>query len=59
MRYRTIWISDLHLGTRHCDAEGVLDFLRHHDCERLYRSATSWICGTCAETATGCKPTTT
>jgi len=36
MRCRTIWISDLHLGTRHCDAEGVLEFLRSHDCKRLY-----------------------
>jgi UDP-2,3-diacylglucosamine pyrophosphatase LpxH len=36
MRYRTIWISDLHLGTRHCDAESVLDFLKTHDCEQLY-----------------------
>ena len=30
-RYRTIFISDLHLGTRGCQAELVLDFLRHND----------------------------
>lgn len=36
MSYRTVWISDLHLGTRHCDAAGVLDFLKRHDFERLY-----------------------
>ena len=28
-RYRTIWISDVHLGTRGCQAEFLLDFLRH------------------------------
>jgi UDP-2,3-diacylglucosamine pyrophosphatase LpxH len=36
MNYRTIWISDLHLGTRHADASGLLDFLKHHECKRLY-----------------------
>ena len=36
MNCKTIWISDLHLGTRHCDAAGVLEFLKSHDCERLY-----------------------
>ena len=28
-RYRTIWISDIHLGTRGCKAEFLLDFLRY------------------------------
>lgn len=36
MNFRTIWISDLHLGTRGCDAEGLLDFIRAHDSETLY-----------------------
>ncbi len=36
MKYKTIWMSDLHLGTRGCDATGVLDFLRHTECETLY-----------------------
>lgn len=35
-RYRTIWISDLHLGMRGCRAALVLDFLRHHDADRWY-----------------------
>ena len=35
-RYRTIWISDIHLGTPGCQAERLLDFLRHNDCDRLY-----------------------
>lgn len=35
-RYRTIWISDIHLGTRACNAEALLDFLRHTDSDTLY-----------------------
>jgi UDP-2,3-diacylglucosamine pyrophosphatase LpxH len=35
-RYRTIWISDIHLGTRACNAELLLDFLKHTECETLY-----------------------
>ena len=34
--YRTIWISDVHLGSRGCQAERLLEFLRQHPCERLY-----------------------
>src|SRR5271154_3916567 len=35
-RYRTIWISDVHLGTRGCKAEFLLDFLRHNDAATIY-----------------------
>jgi UDP-2,3-diacylglucosamine pyrophosphatase LpxH len=35
-RYRTIWISDVHLGTRGCQAELLLDFLKHNESEYLY-----------------------
>ncbi len=35
-RYRTIWISDVHLGTREAKAPFLLDFLRHHVADRLY-----------------------
>jgi UDP-2,3-diacylglucosamine pyrophosphatase LpxH len=35
-QYRTIWISDVHLGTRGCKAAALLDFLRRHDSETLY-----------------------
>lgn len=35
-RVRSIWISDLHLGTRGCHADALLDFLRHHECDHLY-----------------------
>jgi UDP-2,3-diacylglucosamine pyrophosphatase LpxH len=34
--YRTIWISDIHLGTRACRADLLLDFLRRHDAEFIY-----------------------
>ena len=35
-RYRTIWLSDTHLGTRGCRAQALLDFLDANDCEYLY-----------------------
>lgn len=34
-RYRTIWISDTHLGSRGCKADYLSEFLKHHDCETL------------------------
>ncbi len=36
LRVRTAWISDLHLGTPGCQADALLDFLRHLDCDTLY-----------------------
>jgi UDP-2,3-diacylglucosamine pyrophosphatase LpxH len=33
---RTVWISDLHLGTPGCQAHALLDFLRDVNCETLY-----------------------
>jgi UDP-2,3-diacylglucosamine pyrophosphatase LpxH len=35
-RYRAIWISDVHLGTRECKADFLLDFLRVTESEHLY-----------------------
>lgn len=35
-RYRTIWISDVHLGTRGCNAELLIDFLDHVDSDTMY-----------------------
>ncbi len=35
-RYRTVWISDIHLGTRGCNADLLVDFLRSIECETLY-----------------------
>lgn len=34
--YRAIFISDLHLGTRGCKADMLLDFLRHNDADMIY-----------------------
>ena len=35
-RYRTIWISDFHLGWRACEADRLLDFLKNHDADNWY-----------------------
>ena len=35
-KYRTVFISDVHLGTKGCQAELLLDFIRHIDCDTLY-----------------------
>ncbi|WNO53203.1 UDP-2,3-diacylglucosamine diphosphatase [Stakelama saccharophila] len=35
-QYRTIWISDIHLGTRGCNAGMLIDFLDHVDSETMY-----------------------
>jgi len=34
--HRTIFISDVHLGTRGCKAELLADFLRQNSCDTLY-----------------------
>jgi UDP-2,3-diacylglucosamine pyrophosphatase LpxH len=34
--FRSIWISDLHLGTPRCRARELLDFLDRHEAENLY-----------------------
>ena len=33
---RSIFLSDIHLGTRSCKAERLLDFLREHEAEHLF-----------------------
>lgn len=35
-QYRTVWISDVHLGTRGCNATMLIDFLDHVDSETMY-----------------------
>jgi UDP-2,3-diacylglucosamine pyrophosphatase LpxH len=35
-RYRTIWLSDIHLGTKGCQAQLLLDFLRETESEYLF-----------------------
>lgn len=34
--YRSVFISDLHLGSKHCQAKRLLDFLKNVKCENLY-----------------------
>jgi UDP-2,3-diacylglucosamine pyrophosphatase LpxH len=34
--YRTIFLSDIHLGTKGCQADLLLSFLKEHSCDRLY-----------------------
>jgi len=35
-RYRSVWISDLHLGTPGCQAQALLDFLKHVESDTLF-----------------------
>ena len=34
--FRTLWISDVHLGSRECKAEMLLSFLEFHTCDQIY-----------------------
>ena len=34
--FRSMFLSDVHLGTKGCQADLLLDFLKHHDCDTLY-----------------------
>ena len=34
--FRTIFLSDIHLGSRPAKAKFLIDFLRHHDAETIY-----------------------
>lgn len=36
LQFRTIWISDVHLGSRYAQADYLLDFLQTCECETLY-----------------------
>ena len=36
LRFRTVWISDLHLGTPGCQADALLDFLKEVECDTLF-----------------------
>lgn len=36
MKYRTLWISDLHLGTRHSSTTELLEFLKNNEFEIIY-----------------------
>jgi UDP-2,3-diacylglucosamine pyrophosphatase LpxH len=36
MKYKAIWISDIHLGSNSCKANEICSFLKENDCEELY-----------------------
>jgi UDP-2,3-diacylglucosamine pyrophosphatase LpxH len=36
LKFRAIFISDVHLGTRGCKADFLLDFLKHTESDKLY-----------------------
>lgn len=36
IRFRTLFISDLHLGSRGCQADALAAFLKAHECDQLY-----------------------
>ena len=36
LHFRTLWISDLHLGTPGCQALALLDFLKRTECDTLF-----------------------
>ena len=36
VKHRTLWLSDLHLGSPGCKAGRVVTFLRQNDCDELY-----------------------
>lgn len=35
-KYRTIWLSDIHLGTKDCQAEFLLHFLKYNDADTIF-----------------------
>ena len=35
-RFRTLFLSDVHLGSRGCQAHLLLDFMRYHDADTIY-----------------------
>ena len=36
MKYKSIFISDIHLGTKYSNAKLLLDFLKNNECENLF-----------------------
>ena len=36
IKYKTVFISDIHLGTKMSQADQVLDFIKTFECEKLY-----------------------
>lgn len=36
LKYKTLWLSDIHLGFKDCRADYLLDFLSQVECETIY-----------------------
>lgn len=36
LKYKTLWLSDIHLGFKDCRADYLLDFLANVECETIY-----------------------
>lgn len=36
LKYKTIWISDIHLGSKGCQAKRLLEFFKYVDSDKLY-----------------------
>ena len=36
LQYKSVWISDIHLGTRGCQYDMVLEFIKYTRSEHLY-----------------------
>jgi UDP-2,3-diacylglucosamine pyrophosphatase LpxH len=36
LKFRTVWISDVHLGTPGCQAQALLDFLKNFESDHLF-----------------------
>jgi UDP-2,3-diacylglucosamine pyrophosphatase LpxH len=36
VRFRSVWISDIHLGTPGCQAQALLEFLKRVECDTLF-----------------------
>ena len=55
--YRTIWISDTHLGTSGCKSSMLLEFLRETDSEYLFLVGDIVDDGACVKKCIGPKNT--
>ena len=58
-RVRTLWISDVHLGTRDCQAEHLSQFLKGYHADKVYLVATLSTVGKCAAACIGPRRTPT
>ena len=36
IKYKSIFLSDIHLGSKGCQAKSLYNFLKNHECENLF-----------------------